>query len=48
LSSGATFLTKGCVPASTTLIGAIAANPSGYYVNIHNKQYPGGAVRAQL
>jgi CHRD domain len=48
LSTGATFLTKGCVPASATLISAIAANPHGYYVNIHNKQYPGGAVRAQL
>jgi CHRD domain len=48
LSTGTTFLTKGCVPASATLIGAIAANPHGYYVNIHNMQYPGGAVRAQL
>ena len=48
LSTGAAFLTKGCVPASATLISAIAANPHGYYVNIHNKQYPGGAVRAQL
>jgi hypothetical protein len=48
LSTGATFLTKGCVPASAALISAIAANPHGYYVNIHNMQYPGGAVRAQL
>jgi len=48
LSTGATFLTKGCVPASATLINAIAANPHGYYVNIHSKQYPNGAVRSQL
>jgi hypothetical protein len=48
LSTGATFLTKGCVPASATLINAIAANPRGYYVNIHSKQYPNGAVRSQL
>jgi len=48
LSTGTTLLTKGCVPASATLISAIAANPHGYYVNIHSKKYPGGAVRVQL
>ena len=48
LSTGATFLTKGCVHASDALISAIAASPHGYYVNIHNAKYPGGAVRAQL
>jgi CHRD domain len=48
LSTGSTLKTKGCVPASDALISQIAANPHGYYVNIHNAQYPGGAVRAQL
>ena len=48
LSTGSTLKTKGCVPASATLMSQIAANPHGYYVNIHNAQYPGGAVRAQL
>ena len=48
LSTGSTLKTKGCVHASATLMSQIAANPHGYYVNIHSTQYPGGAVRAQL
>jgi hypothetical protein len=48
LSTGSTLITKGCVHASATLIKSIAANPHGYYVNIHSKKYPGGAVRVQL
>jgi hypothetical protein len=33
---------------SAALIEAIEKDPHGYCVNIHSKQYPGGAVRAQL
>ncbi|MBC7833513.1 MAG: CHRD domain-containing protein [Phycisphaerales bacterium] len=26
----------------------VVANPAGFYVNVHNSQFPGGAVRGQL
>ena len=39
---------NGCVDADPALAQAIIANPSGYYVNVHNADYPGGVVRGQL
>jgi CHRD domain len=39
---------SGCVGVSRELALAILTNPSGYYVNVHNADYPAGAVRGQL
>jgi hypothetical protein len=36
----------GCTTSSAA--DAIVANPSGYYVNVHNADFPAGAVRGQL
>ncbi len=30
------------------LLDNIAANPGQYYVNLHNQEFPGGAIRGQL
>lgn len=30
------------------IVAEILANPAGFYVNVHNAEYPGGAVRGQL
>jgi hypothetical protein len=39
---------EGCVTADPALLAQIEANPAGYYVNLHNTRFPGGAIRGQL
>ena len=48
LTAGPALHHRGCVAASATLMSALAADPSGYYVNIDSVANPKGAVRAQL
>jgi len=36
------------VTADVALVKEIAANPAGFYVNVHNADYPKGAIRGQL
>jgi CHRD domain len=39
---------SGCVDVAIALADEIVATPSGFYVNVHNAAYPGGAIRGQL
>jgi len=40
---------SGCVEGvATALLEEIQANPSGFYVNLHNSRFPGGMIRGQL
>jgi hypothetical protein len=39
---------SGCVQAKESVVKAIAANPSKYYVNVHSPEFPKGAIRGQL
>jgi hypothetical protein len=39
---------SGCVTAGRTLIMEIIRDPSAFYVNVHNADFPPGALRGQL
>jgi PKD repeat protein len=38
----------GAIVTSAALVGEILADPAAFYVNVHNADFPGGAVRGQL
>ena len=39
---------SGCEAIPSSLSMQLRQNPSNYYVNVHNKPYPEGAIRGQL
>jgi hypothetical protein len=44
----ATGNSSGCTQSTAAIIDEIIATPSNFYVNVHTKEHPAGAMRAQL
>jgi hypothetical protein len=38
----------GCTQAEPEDVSGLQENPENYYVNVHNEEYPEGAIRGQL
>ena len=45
---GKTYARAGCVGAAFATTRALVTRPSAYYVDVHTRKYPAGAVRGQL
>ena len=39
---------EGCATTTREIAQALIQNPGDYYVNVHNADFPGGALRGQL
>lgn len=48
LGAPASGSSSGCVAVDKDLAKEIAKNPAAFYVNVHNAEFPPGAVRGQL
>jgi hypothetical protein len=45
---GAEGTSSGCAATAAPLIDEILGNPAGFYVNVHTREHPAGAIRSQL
>jgi hypothetical protein len=43
-----TYIARDCLSVDSDIIDAVLANPELFYVNVHNAEFPGGAVQGSL
>jgi hypothetical protein len=47
-TGSSTYVARDCVTVDSATIDAVLANPELFYVNVHNVDFPGGAVQGSL
>lgn len=47
-STSADYQIGDCVDIGADLVSEIREHPQGFYIDVHNEEFPGGAVRSQL
>lgn len=48
LKANAEGMWKGCATVDKAVVKEIMDNPANFYVNVHNSEFPNGALRGQL
>ena len=48
VANGISFIARDAVTVDPVVLGRLLANPAGFYVNLHTRANPGGALRAQF
>ena len=48
MAGTSTYVASDCVSADSDTIAAVLANPELFYFNVHNAQFPAGAVQGSL
>jgi hypothetical protein len=48
LKAPATGSVEDCATVAKDVAEDMIKNPGNYYVNVHNAEFPGGAIRGQL
>ena len=43
-----TYIARDCIEADSAAVDAVLANPALFYFNVHNAEYPAGAVQGSL
>lgn len=47
-AGASTYIARDCISANSVTVAAVLANPERFYFNVHNEEFPAGAVQGSL